>query len=176
MASGVLRRITLAVGPVRLVVPGLSHRVEVDMSMTDDRGATAARPVPSDFYGEEGLGWLFFAGTILGLMGIMRIIDAIWAFGYNGALPENLKDGVIGDSLTSYAWMWLIVGIILLLSSFAVLSRSQFARWIGIAATAIAAVTALTWMPYYPVWSLIYMLMAIFALYGLAVHGGRLPA
>ena len=44
---------------------------------------------------QQGMGWLFFAGTLLGLAGIMRIVDSLWAFGYNGALPENLKDGVL---------------------------------------------------------------------------------
>ena len=29
---------------------------------------------------EQGFGWLFFAGTVLGLAGIMRIFDHIWRF------------------------------------------------------------------------------------------------
>ena len=35
----------------------------------------------------RGFGWLFFSGTVLGLAGLMRIVDSIWAFRYNGALP-----------------------------------------------------------------------------------------
>ena len=69
-----------------------------------------------------GSGWLFFAGTVLGLAGLMRIIDAIWAFRYNGQIPDNLQDGVLGDNLTGYGWTWLIVGIILVVSSFLILS------------------------------------------------------
>ena len=93
----------------------------------------------SELYRDEldGSGWLFFAGTILGLAGFMRIIDSIWAFRYNGAIPDGLKDGVLGDNLNNYAWTWLIVGILLILSSFAVLTRSQFARWVGLFAAAI---------------------------------------
>jgi hypothetical protein len=81
--------------------------------------------------GPPGTGWLFFAGTILGLAGIMRIIDSIWAFGYKGALPDGLRDGVLGSNLKHYAWAWLIVGIVLVISSFLILMRSQFARWVG---------------------------------------------
>ena len=66
-----------------------------------------------DDYEDRGSGWLVLAGTVLGLAGLMRIIDAIWAFRYNGQLPDNLQDGVLGDNLTGYAWTWLIVGIIL---------------------------------------------------------------
>ena len=122
---------------------------------------------------ERGMGWLFFAGTVLGLAGLMRVIDALWAFRYNGALPDNLKDGVLGSSLTSYAWVWLIVGFILILSSFLLLARSQFARWIGFIAATIGALSAMTWMPYYPIWSLTYVGIAVLVFYALAAHGGR---
>jgi hypothetical protein len=124
---------------------------------------------------ERGGGWLFFAGTVLGLAGIMRIIDAIWAFSYKGALPENLKDGVLGSNLKHYGWAWLIVGAILIVASFLVIVRSQVARWIGMIAAGIAAISAITWMPYYPVWSLTYIGLAVLALYGLARYGGREP-
>ena len=43
---------------------------------------------------------------------------------HNGALPEGLKGGVLGSNLTSYAWLWLVVGVVLLVSSFLILIRS----------------------------------------------------
>ena len=75
-------------------------------------------------FGDEsqGSGWLFFAGTILGLAGLMRVVDALWAFGYDGALPENLTDGVIGEDLNNYAWVWLGVGLVLIRRSNAISS------------------------------------------------------
>jgi len=118
-------------------------------------------------------GWLFFAGTVLGLAGAMRILDAIWAFGYGGALPDELQDGVLGSNLTTYAWTWLIVGLILIASSILILSRSQLARWVGIIAAVLGALSAMTWMPYYPIWSLVYVGVAVLVLYALLVHGGR---
>jgi hypothetical protein len=122
---------------------------------------------------EEPSGWLFFAGTVLGLAGIMRILDSIWAFGYNGVLPNQLRDSLLGSDLTTYAWLWLGVGAVLLVSSFMILVRSQFARWIGLIAATVAAVTAMAWMPYYPIWTLVYVGMAVLTFYALAAHGGR---
>lgn len=122
---------------------------------------------------DTGFGWLFFAATMLGLAGVMRVIDSIWAFNYGGALPENLKDGVLGSNLHTYAWVWLGVGAVLLLSSFLVMVRSQFGRWIGYFAAVIGGVAAITWMPYYPIWSLVYVVLAVLVLYALVVHGGR---
>jgi hypothetical protein len=142
-------------------------------NLTDQAARTSRER--QEFYEDEGqgAGWLYFAGTILGLAGLMRIFDSIWAFGYKGALPEGLKDGVLGSNLKHYAWLWLIVGVILVISSFLILVRSQFARWIGFIAATIGAVSAMAWMPYYPIWSMTYIGIAVFTFYALARYGGR---
>ena len=124
----------------------------------------------------RGSGWLFFAGTILGLAGLMRIVDAFWAFRYKGALPDGLQNGLFGDNLKHYAWAWLIVGVILIVSSFMILARSQVARWIGYIAAVIGGLSAMTWMPYYPIWSLTYVAIAVLVFYALARYGARDPA
>ncbi len=122
---------------------------------------------------EKGEGWLIFAGIVLGVAGIMRIFDAIWAFQYHGVLPSNLENAIFGHSLKTYGWVYLIVGIVLIFSAFGVVARAQLSRWIGIVAGAVAAISAIWWMPYYPVWSLAYIALGVFVIYGLAVYGGR---
>jgi hypothetical protein len=103
----------------------------------------------------------------------MRIIDAIWAFRYKGALPDNLQDGILGSNLKNYAWAWLIVGIILIVASGLLLVRSPIGRWVGYIAAAIGGITAMTWMPYYPIWSLVYVGLAVLVFYALIRYGGR---
>src|SRR3954470_11080770 len=98
----------------------------------------------------QGEGWRFFAGTVLGIAGIMRFFDAIWAWTYDGALPDNLEGALFGHSLSTYGWVDFVVALVLIGASFGVLSGSQFSRWIGIAAGAIMAISAIWWMPYYP--------------------------
>jgi hypothetical protein len=148
------------------------------MTTNVDQSASATAGDEYPLYADEerGSGWLFFAGTMLGLAGLMRLFDSLWAFRYNGALPEQLEDALLGDNLTSYAWLWLIVGSILILASFMVIVRSQFARWVGLLAATVGALSAMTWMPYYPIWSLTYVSLAVLTFYALAAHGGRSPA
>ena len=112
-----------------------------------------------------------FAAIALGVAGIMRIFDAIWAFRYHGVLPENLENAIFGHSLTTYGWVYLVVGIVLILCAFGVLARSQVSRWIGIFAGAVLSISAIWWMPYYPVWSLTYIGIGILVIYGLAAYG-----
>jgi hypothetical protein len=131
-------------------------------------------PDRDDIYvAPRGEGWLFFAGTVLGIAGIMRIIDGIWALSYDSSLPDRLQDGLLGDNLDNYGWLWIAVGVLLILASFGVLARSQLSRWIGGIGAAIAAITAMAWMPYYPVWSLVYVAIAVMVIYALARYGSR---
>jgi predicted branched-subunit amino acid permease len=82
---------------------------------------------------------------------------------------------VLGSNLTTYAWVYLVVGLVLLAASFMILVRSQFARWIGYIAATVGALSAVTWMPYFPIWSMTYIGIAVLTFYALAQHGGREP-
>jgi hypothetical protein len=121
----------------------------------------------------KGEGWMIFAAVALGVAGIMRIFDSIWAFRYHGSVPENLQNALWGHTLKNYGWLWLVVGIILILCALGVMARSQVSRWIGIFAGAVAAISAIWWMPYYPIWSLTYIGIGVLVVYALAAYGGR---
>ena len=82
-------------------------------------------------------GWLTFSAVVLIIAGVMRVIDAIWAFGYHGAIPDNLQGALLGHSLATYGWVWLITGVILIAAGILVLGPSdkpsaEVSRWIGI--------------------------------------------
>jgi hypothetical protein len=100
----------------------------------------------------------------------MRLFDAIWAFTYKGPLNENLQNAIFGHSLKTYGWIWLVVAVVLFLSGIGVMMRNQIARWIGVAAGAIAAISAIWWMPYYPAWSILYVGVGVAVIYALVVH------
>ena len=121
----------------------------------------------------RGEGWVTFAAIVLGVAGIMRIFDAIWAFRYHGVLPENFEAAIFGHGLKTYGWIYLVVAAVLIVSAVLVLSGSQVARWAGVVAGAIIAISAIWWMPYYPVWSLAYIAIGAVVIYALVVYGGK---
>ena len=122
---------------------------------------------------DRGTGWIWFAAIVLGIAGIMRIFDSIWAFSYHRQLPEHFEGAIFGHNLKTYAWVWLVVGILLILSALAVAYGSQIGRWVGIVAGAIGAISAVWWMPYYPIWSLTYVGLGVAVIYALVAYGGR---
>ena len=86
--------------------------------------------MPMDRRGE---GWVVFAAIVLGVAGIMRIFDAIWAFRYHGALPENLEGAIFGHSLKTYGWLYLVVAAVLIVCVVPGVSAGRrSARWAGI--------------------------------------------
>jgi hypothetical protein len=119
-------------------------------------------------------GWLTFSAVIMIIAGIMRVLDGIWAFRYKGTVVDNLHQATFGDSLTSYAWIWTIVGAILIMAGLLVMGEqtvgSVLARWVGVVAAGIMAITAVSWLPYYPVWSLVYIGLSVLVIYGLLAH------
>jgi hypothetical protein len=126
-------------------------------------------------------GWLTFSAVVLIIAGVMRVIDAIWAFGYHGAIPDNLQNALLGYSLATYGWIWLIIGVILIVADVLVLGpgdqpRAEISRWTGIIAAALAAISAIFVMPYYPIWSLLYIAIAVMVIYGLSAHYGEQAA
>lgn len=123
--------------------------------------------VPSDYR------WVQFASFVLGFTGVLRVFDALWAFGYGGSV-QSLKHAILGDNMTTYGWLWLALGIVLMGAAIAVLYLSEAGRIIGVTCAAIGALAAMVWMPYYPVWSLTYVGLAVTVIYALVVKWSRM--
>src|SRR5437879_9720748 len=100
----------------------------------------------SDVYYQKGTGWVLFAGVMLSISGVFKIFDALWAFKYDNVVSKDVQTIVFEHDLSSYGWVWLGVGIMLMLAGFAVLGKSQWARWIGIVAASVATITYLPWI------------------------------
>jgi hypothetical protein len=121
-----------------------------------------------------GTGWLAFASSLLVISGIFKILDAIWAFKYDDdPVSEQVQTIVFGRDLTSWGWVWLLLGILLIVAGFAVVRGEEWARWFGVVAAAIGAITNYSWIVVQPIMALVMEGMFLAAIYGLLVYGGR---
>jgi hypothetical protein len=121
----------------------------------------------------KGTGWLVFAASLLVVSGVFKIFDALWAFKYDDQVNKEVQTIVFQRDLTSWGWVWLVVGIILILAGFAVVSRAQWARWLGIIVASLAAISFLPWIYFQPLWTVLSVTLAILVVYALAAYGGR---
>jgi len=121
----------------------------------------------------KGTGWIVFAGSLLVVSGVFKIFDALWAFKYHDQINKDVQTIVFQRDLNSWGWVWLVVGIILILAGFAVVSRAPWARWVGIIVASLAAISFLPWIYFQPLWTILSVTLAILVVYALAAYGGR---
>jgi len=120
-----------------------------------------------------GVGWLAFAASLLVVTGIFKVLDAIWAFKYDGDFSENLQTIVFDHDLAAWGWIWLLLGILLIVAGFAVVKGMEWARWFGVVVLAVAAITNYSWIVFRPFWTLVLEGIYLAGIYGLLVFGGR---
>jgi hypothetical protein len=132
----------------------------------------------TDYYGEtrvmtpRAAGWLSLAAAVLVVSGVFKILDALWAFKYDDEVSEEVQTVLFENDLESWGWVWLVVGIILILAGFAVVSGSRWARWVGIVAASLAAISFLPWIYYKPLWTILSVTLAVLVIYALGAYGG----
>jgi hypothetical protein len=133
----------------------------------------------TDYYGEtrvmtpRSAGWLSFAAAVLVVSGVFKILDALWAFKYDDEVSAEVQTVLFENDLESWGWVWLVVGVVLILAGFAVVSGAQWARWVGIVAASLAAIAFLPWIYYQPLWTILSVTLAVLVIYALAAYGGR---
>ena len=122
--------------------------------------------------GEEGEGWLLFAATMLGLAGIMGVIDGL--IGLAKSKVYFAGTSFVFSDLRTWGWITLLIGILLLMAAGGVMARSGWSRWFGMFAAGLSAISHFTYMQVNPFWSITVITLCVLVIYGLARYGGKL--
>ena len=72
---------------------------------------------------------------------------------------------------TTWGWIHLTFGIIVLLAGFALFSGAVWARTVGVIVAVISAIVNFAWLPWYPVWSITMIAVAVAVIWALTAHG-----
>ena len=119
---------------------------------------------------DAGAGWVTFAGIILITVGIFQAFA-----GLVGILEDEIlvltPDYLVQLDATTWGWVHLIIGLIVIASGFGIFSGNVLARTVGVFAALGSMVTMFFWLPWYPVWAIIVIAMDIAIIWALTVHG-----
>ena len=125
----------------------------------------------------RGEGWIVFAGIMLILAGINLFLNGLWALNASDRLEASFNDTLLfsDNNLDTWGWIYLIVGIVVILAGVAIFGRAQWARWLGIIAASIGAISAFFWLfnPNFWVPALVSVTLNVLVLYALLSYGGR---
>jgi hypothetical protein len=124
---------------------------------------------PTD-YSSWAVGWAGFAGVMLIIIGVFDILQGLVAI-VDDEFYVVTQEWVFEFDTTTWGWIHLILGIILIASGIGIFSANVAARTVGVIAAGLAMIVNFAWLPYYPVWSTIVIAICIAIIWALTAHG-----
>ena len=101
-----------------------------------------------------------FFQAVAGLVALLNdeffIVGAEWTFKFD---------------ITTWGWIHLILGVVLLASGFGIFTGNVAARTVGVLVAGLSAVVNFLWLPWYPVWAIIVIALDIAIIWALTAHG-----
>jgi hypothetical protein len=143
----------------------------MNASPTDPRVSRRAGDVEIS----SALGWRFFAGIVMLLLGIMNLIDGIIAITDSDVFEQNLSAPPslpVTDNMAVWGWVVLVLGFVMMVLAFPVIVGFPWARFAGIAAAGVDLLLEFAFLAHFPLWSLIIISLNVVVIFGLAVRGG----
>lgn len=130
---------------------------------------TDMRSTPATYSG-AAVGWTVFAGTMLVIVGVFDVIQGIVALA-NDEFFVLTEEYVFQFDVTTWGWIHVIGGVILVVSGIGLFSGNVAARTVGVFVASLAVIWNFAWLPYYPVWSIIAIAIAVTVIWALTAHG-----
>ena len=121
---------------------------------------------------ERLTGWAAFAGVVMLVIGILDAIYGLAALLNDQVITSaGSGSGVIIWNFTTWGWIHLIVGVILILTAFGLFSAAGWARVVAIVVCVIGAVVQVGMITAFPIWSFLMVLLYIAVIYNLTAKG-----
>jgi hypothetical protein len=121
------------------------------------------------------VGWTMFAAFMMILIGSFHAIA-----GLAGILEDEFyaitPNYVFELDATTWGWIHLIGGVIVLLAGFGLFSGAVWARTVGVIVATVSAIVSFAWIPWYPVWSICVIAVDVAVIWALTAHGRDIVA
>jgi hypothetical protein len=120
------------------------------------------------------VGWIVFAAVVMVINGSIVAIQGLAGILRDESFFTTAGGEVLVLDYTSWGWIHLIFGVLLAVVGVLLFKGSLVATALAIVLVALNLVSQFAWIGVYPWWSLIVILLDIFILYALIVHGGEM--
>lgn len=124
-------------------------------------------------YSAWAVGWSAFAGVMLVILGIADFFQGLVAL-VNDDFYVVGREWVFEFDVTTWGWIHLIGGILLVLVGLGIFTGNVAARTVGVIVAGLSVLWNFAWLPYYPVWSVILIAVGVAVIWSLTAHGREL--
>ena len=116
------------------------------------------------------LGWIWFAGIMMIIMGTFNAVEGLVAL-FRGEYYVVTEEQVLVFDITAWGWITLLIGILVVLAGGALLSGAAWARVVAVVLAVINAVAQLAFVSVHPLWSTIVIALCVTVIWAVVVHG-----
>lgn len=117
-------------------------------------------------------GWITFAAVMMIFSGVMAIIEGAAAIAKDDVFVATRNYAYKFD-LTSWGWIHLVLGILVVLAGLALFRGSLWARIVGVFLAGLSLIANFMWIPYYPFWAFVLIAVNIFVIWALCTGTSR---
>jgi hypothetical protein len=121
------------------------------------------------------VGWTVFAAVMLWLIGAFHAIA-----GLIGIVEDELyvvgREYIFQFDVTTWGWIHLIMGIIVIAAGVGLFSGAAWARTVGVIVAIVSILANFAWLPWYPIWSITMIAIGILVIWALTIHGRDITA
>jgi hypothetical protein len=117
------------------------------------------------------VGWIWFAGLVLVLVGTINAIEGLAAIVEDDVFVTTGQGGLLVFDLTTWGWVHLLLGALQILAGLALFSGATWARVTAIVLVMLSVIGHIAWLNAQPVWSVIVIVLDLLVLWALVVHG-----
>ncbi len=118
-------------------------------------------------------GFILFAGILMVMSGAFQAFTGFVAL-FQDEFYLETRNYVLQLDATTWGWIHLIFGILLVAAGFSLMSGNMYGRIIGVIVAVLSAIANFAFLPYYPFWSLVIITLDVFVIWAITAHGGRL--
>lgn len=116
------------------------------------------------------VGFIAFAGVIMIMAGGFQAFT-----GFVGILENEFyvstPNYVLEMDATTWGWVHMLFGLLVLFAGFAVLSGQTWGRVVGVSLAVISALVNFAFIPVYPFWAITVITLDMFIIWALVAHG-----
>ncbi len=139
---------------------------QTGQSAQSHRAAGYDEPPPSGW----AQGFIVFAGVMMILAGFFQAFAGLVGI-FQDEFYVKTPNYALQFDATTWGWIHLLIGLVVLFAGFAVLSGQTWGRVVGIILAVLSAASNFAFIPYYPFWSLTIIVLDVFVIWALAAHG-----
>jgi hypothetical protein len=115
-------------------------------------------------------GWITFAGIAMIMIGVFHAIAGLAEIVDSDSFVLT-QEYVLRFNATTWGWIHLIAGIVIVFAGFGVFRGAPWARGVGVILAMLSAIANFAWLVYVPLWSILMIFIDISIIWALTVHG-----